>query len=504
MTARVRPFSFPSAYTVLLLVIVVCAALTWIVPAGRFDSLRYDATSRALIATRAGGEETFPAEQATLDRLGIRIRLDQFLNGSIRKPVSIPGTYHTVAPNRQGLLDILKAPVLGTIDAVEVVLFVLIIGGFIGVVDGSGAFAAGIAALVRRLRGRETWLIIIATAAISIGGTTIGFAEETFAFYPLLVPVFLAAGYDRLVPVAVIFTGTSIGTEFSTTNPFSTIIASHAAGIAWTSGLIGRSLAWAIATALSIAFIIRYAQRVRREPTCSLVAGVEVATPPAAENSLPIAGAPNSLSARSSLLLIVFGLTFAVMIYGVVRLQWWFLEMTTLFFVSSLVIGFIEWRGEKAFLSAFLGGANALLSVGLIIGLARGATIILERGEMSGTILQFASTHVAHMTSVPFIVSLLFVYVALGFFIQSSSGLAVLTMPIMSGLSDVAGVPREQIINAYMWGMGLISFLAPTGLLLPSLAMVDVRFDQWLRFIWPLVLMIVGLAALALVLGVIL
>lgn len=190
------------------------------------------------------------------------------------------------------------------------------------------------------------------------------------------------------------------------------------------------------------------------------------------------------------------------MIYGVVRLEWWFPEMTTLFFVSSVVIGLIEWRGENAFLTAFLGGANALLGVALIVGLARGATIILERGEMSGTILHLASTQVAHMTSVLFIVSLFFVYVVLGFFIQSSSGLAVLTMPIMSGLSDAAGVPREQIVNAYMWGMGLISFLAPTGLLLPSLAMVGVRFDQWLRVIWPLVLMIVGVAVVGLIIGV--
>lgn len=206
-----------------MLVIMVCAGMTWILPAGRFDALRYETTSRAFIATRAGGEETLPAEQATLDRLGIRIRIDQFQNGSIRKPVSIPGTYHEVRANRQGLLEILRAPVLGTIDAIEVVLFILVIGGFIGVINGSGAFAAIIAALVRRLRGREVWLIIIATTAISIGGPTVGFAEETFAFYPLLVPVF-AAGYDRLVPLAVIFIGTSIGTEFSTTNPFSTIM----------------------------------------------------------------------------------------------------------------------------------------------------------------------------------------------------------------------------------------------------------------------------------------
>jgi uncharacterized ion transporter superfamily protein YfcC len=236
--------SFPSAYAVLMGVIVLGAVLTWMLPAGRYDLLRYDQAHRSFVAERATGEETLSGEQATLDRLGIQIRVDQFEKGNIRKPVSIPGTYHTVTAKPQGIMAILKAPVLGTYEAIDVILFVLVIGGFIGVFQKTGAFEAGLNALVIRLRGREALLIIIVTTLISLGGTTFGMAEETLAFYPLLVPVFLAAGYDAMVSVAVIFIGTCVGTMASTVNPFSIIIASNAAGISWTGGLPGRVIMW--------------------------------------------------------------------------------------------------------------------------------------------------------------------------------------------------------------------------------------------------------------------
>ena len=265
--------SFPSAYAVLMLVIVLGAALTWMLPAGRYDLLRYDQANRTFVAERVTGEERLPAEQATLDRLGIQIQIEHFEKGNIRKAVSIPGTYHTVTANPQGLIAILKAPVLGTYEAIDVILFVLVIGGFIGVFQKTGAFDAGLNALVLRLRGREAWLIIIVTALISLGGTTFGMAEETLAFYPLLVPVFLAAGYDVMVPVAVIFIGTSVGTMASTINPFAIIIASNAAGISWTGGLPGRVIMWALATGVSIAYILRYARKVQLDPKRSLATG---------------------------------------------------------------------------------------------------------------------------------------------------------------------------------------------------------------------------------------
>src|SRR4030095_105038 len=335
MRSFANKISFPSAYAVLMLVIVLGAALTWILPAGRYDLLRYDQAKKTLVAQRATGEETLPAEQATLERLGIQIQFEHFQKGNIRKAVSIPGTYHTVAANPQDVIAILKAPELGTYEAIDVILFVLVIGGFIGVFQKTGAFDAGLNALVLRLRGREAWLIIIVTTLISLGGTTFGMAEETLAFYPLLVPVFIAAGYDVMVPVAVIFIGTCVGTMTSTINPFAIIIASNAAGISWTGGLPGRVIMWALATGVSIAYILRYARKVQLDPKRSLAPGhnhVPAAEPDAVKSK-------RDLTPKMRLLLAVFALTFAVMIFGVSRLDWWFAEMTTLFFAAALLVG---------------------------------------------------------------------------------------------------------------------------------------------------------------------
>ncbi|MCA1660186.1 MAG: hypothetical protein LC642_06585, partial [Verrucomicrobiaceae bacterium] len=286
----------------------------------------------------------------------------------------------------------------------------------------------------------------------------------------------------------------------STVNPFATIIASNAAGISWTVGLNGRVLMWIVATSISIAYILRYARKVRVNPALASAAPAilpEVSPAPAL--------APHTrLTPQMGLLLAVFILSFVVMIYGVSRLGWWFPEMTTLFFAAALLLGIIHRPGERVFVETFVAGASELLGVGLIIGLARGATIILDRGEASGTILQYASSQVAQIPGAPFIIALLFVYIVLALFIQSSSGMAVLTMPIMSALADIAGVPREQIINAYAWGLGLMGFVAPVGLVLPSLAMVGIRYDTWLRFIWPLVAILTGVSILFLAIGVML
>ncbi len=499
-----RPrFSLPSAYTVLMAIVVLAAAATWVLPAGRYDTLRYDDGRQLLVATRPAGEEPLPATQATLDRLGIGINVGQFLNGSIRKPVSIPRTYHAVAAHPQGPLAVFQAPILGIYDSIDVVLFVLIIGGFIGVFNRTGAFDAGIQVLVRRLRGREGWLVVIVTALIAVGGTTFGMAEETLAFYPILVPVFLAAGYDLLVPVAVIYVGSCMGTMASTSNPFATVIASDAAGVTWTAGLWGRLAMWGIGLAISIAYVLRYARRVKADPSRSLVKSRAAEPPPAVavEHEGRTSAAP-AFSGRVKLLLALFALTFVVMIYGVSRLDWWFPEMTTLFLTSAVLVALIQRTSERAFIHGFIEGAKDLLGVALIIGIARGVTIVLDHGLVSGSILYYAAGVVQHMSGVAFILGLLVLFFVLAFFIPSSSGLAVLTMPIVGALAVVAGVPREQVVNAYLYGQGIMGFLTPAGLVLPSLAMVNVRFDTWLRFILPLVAMLAVLSALFLSFGV--
>ncbi|MEM9920888.1 MAG: YfcC family protein, partial [Bacteroidota bacterium] len=478
----------PTALTVLLIIAAFVAGLTWLIPAGAFERLAYEKEKNQFVHKAKDGDKVYPATQESLDQLGIKIPLEKFTEGDIWKPVGIPGTYHRLEPRPQGLVAFIQSPLQGITKAIDVILFVLIIGGFIGVVNYSGAFDAGVAWLAKTLKGREALLIVFITSLIAVGGTTFGLAEETIAFYPILVPVFLAAGYDAMVALAAIYIGSSIGTMCSTVNPFSAIIASDSAGINWTTGIYGRLFMLTAGTSICLWYIIRYAQKVKKDPSKSIIFDQKEAI----EKQFGTKGeaAANNFNNRIRLILLAFITCFVVMIYGVSKLDWWFMEMTTVFFVGSVLIGVIAWMGEKTFVAEFVKGANDLLSVALIIGLARGVTVLMEDGLISDSLLQYSSNIVEGTPKGIFINLMLFLYAGLSFFIPSSSGMAVLSMPIMAPLGDVVSVSREFIVNAYQYGMGLMAFITPTGLILASLAMVNVTYDKWLRFVMPLLLIL--------------
>ncbi len=482
-----KKFQFPTAHTVLLIIAGLVALMTWLVPAGQFDRLGYDKDKKEFTQTGEGADKTFPGTQETLDQLGVNIPLEKFTSGDIWKPVGIPGTYHELEPKPQGFAAFLHSPLKGIMGAIDVILFVLIIGGFIGVVHFTGAFDAGVAWLAKTLKGRETILIVLITCMIAVGGTTFGLAEETIAFYPILVPVFLAAGYDAMVALAAIYIGSSMGTMASTVNPFSAIIASDSAGINWTSGINGRFFMLVTGVLICLWYIIRYAEKVRKDPSKSIIFSqkeeIEALFLSKRTEEVPFTN-------QIRLILFLFIASFAVMIFGVSRLDWWFLEMTTVFFVGSIIIGLVAWMGEKPFVQAFVKGANDLLSVALIIGLARGVTVLMDDGLISDTLLYYSSTSVEGMPKGIFINVMMFLYAGLSFFIPSSSGMAVLSMPIMAPLADVVNIGREFVVDAYQYGMGLMAFITPTGLILASLTMVNVTYDKWLRFVMPLLLIL--------------
>ncbi|MEP2771327.1 MAG: YfcC family protein [Fulvivirga sp.] len=488
-------FRFPTPYTVLMIVIAIAAVATWLLPSGNYDALVYNAADDVFEITSVDGDTTIPASQAALDEMGILIAIEKFKEGKINKPISVPDTYTEVPSEPQGIAEVIFAPIKGMYEVVDIVLFVLIIGGFIGVFNSSGAFDQGIGYLANKLQGRESLLIILVTSLIAVGGTTFGMQEETLAFYPILVPVFLAAGYDLIVPVAVIYIGSCIGIMGGTINPFGTIIASDAAGVNWTIGFYSRLAMLLIGAAASITYIVRYANRVKKDPTKSFLYGLGLKSP---FSKVEEGKKVEKLSLATKALLTLFGTTFLVMIYGVSVLGWWFEEMTALFLVAAILMGVLQRVGERDFVKDFISGAEDLLGVSLIIGIARGVTVILNEGQVSDTILFYAANAVDGMSGIVFLPSLMAVFFIMALFISSSSGMAVVTMPIMSSLAQVIGVPQEEIVNAYLFGFGLMNFITPTGLILPSLAMVNVNYNTWLKFMWPLmsILAVIAIAIL--------
>ncbi|MEL7003600.1 MAG: YfcC family protein [Bacteroidota bacterium] len=494
-----RPkFRFPTPYTVLMLAIVITAIATWLLPAGVYDKMSYNQDSKMFEIETVDGKVSIPATVQELKDRGISIPLSKFEEGKINKPISIPGTYQQVTSKPQGIMSVIFAPIQGMYDTIDIILFVLIIGGFIGVFNSSGAFDQGIAYLSKRLKGKEGILIILVTFAVSIGGTTFGMQEETVAFYPLIVPIFMAAGYDLLVPVAVLFVGTTVGIMGGVINPFATVIASDAAGISWTIGIYSRVAMLVIGTSLGIAYILRYANKVKKDPTQSLLYGKRIKSPFSAVKSDEIDA---KLTTKTQLLILLFAATFVVMIYGVSSLDWWFKEMTALFLVSAVIIALLQRTGERNFVATFFTGAKDLLGVSFIIGIARGITNLMNEGRISDTILFYATDLVEGTSGIVFLPALMIVFFVLTLFISSSSGLAVVSMPIMSALAPVVGVPTEEIINAYLFGFGLMTFITPAGLILPSLAMVNVDYSTWIKFIWPLMVILALLATAILWVG---
>ena len=483
-----KKLKFPTAQTILIIIAGFVTLLTWLVPAGKYDSLAYNTIGNTFTKTSIEESVELPATQETLENLNIKIPIYKFTSGDIYKPIGIPNTYKELESKPQGLAALAKSPIKGIIAAADIIFLILIIGGLIGIMNLTGAFDAGISWMAKTLKGREYILIILVTTLIAAGGTTFGLAEETMAFYPILIPVFLAAKYDAMVGLACIFLGSGIGTMCSTINPFSTIIASDAAGIAWTMGLNNRLIMLFVCLVITILYILRYAKRVKADPSKSIIYD-QKETLEKVFGIKPM-NTTTEFTNRLRLITLVFSLCFVVMIVGVSFLDWWFVEMTTTFLVGAILIGIIGKIKETVFVEVFAKGAASLLSVAFIVGIARGVTILMEDGLISDTILYYASTITEGMNKGVFTNVMLFIYGGLSFFMPSSSGMAVLTMPIMSPLADTVNIGRETIVNTYQYGMGLFYLINPTSLILAALAIVKIGFNKWVQFIMPLLLLL--------------
>lgn len=449
---------FPTAYTILFVLIILMAGLTWIIPAGKFDRV---------------------------------------MNEAVGREVALAGTYKTVEPNPQGFVDIMLAPTAGfynpdnnTANAIDVSLFVLFLGGFLGVVNATGSIDTGITSAMRRLKGREVWMIPILMSLFALGGTTYGMAEETLAFYPLLIPAMLVAGFDTMTAVAVILIGAGIGTLGSTINPFATVIASNAAGVAFTEGIILRFVLLFGGLAICVAYVMRYALQVKTNPQRSIVAA-QADSNHKVFLSGGVGEGTDTLSGTQSIVLVLFAATFAALIWGVSSQGWWMAQMGALFLGMAIVVGLIGRLGEKRLVATFVDGARDLLGVALIIGLARGIVVIMEQGLIADTILNAAAGAAGGLPKLAFINLIFWIEVAMSFLIPSSSGLAVLSMPIMAPLADFAGMNRDLVVTAYQSASGLVNLITPTSaVVVGALAIGRIAYDRWIVFVWPLLLIL--------------
>jgi uncharacterized ion transporter superfamily protein YfcC len=470
-----RGFRFPSAFTVLFGVTLAVWLLAFLIPTGRYA---LDEGGRPI----PGSYESVDAGLSFADRL-----YELFM-------APVHGLYG-VQSTETGYIGAYESGEL--FGAAGVFLFVVAIGIFITMTMRSGAIEAGIGHISARFGDRSTVLIVLLMCVFAVGGTTMGMAEETLGFYGLIVPLALALGYDRLTAAAVIILGAGVGTLASTVNPFATGAAAAAAEISIGEGIALRAVMLLVLTAVVIGFVVRYARRVQRDPSRSLV-GFR-------DEDLELVGsaqAPELTGRRKAVLWLVAG-TFAAMVFAIVpwaqvihgpaadsygwQLDWYFPELAGLFLMMAIVVGLVAGMGEKGMTDTIVRGAGDFIGAGLIIVLARGVTVIMSNSMITDTILSSLERAVSGTSSVLFAALMYVVNVPLAFLIPSSSGHATVAMPVLAPLADFAGVGRELAVTAFQSASGWMNLFTPTSaVVMGGLALAGVRYDKYLRFIAPL------------------
>ena len=430
------------------------------------------------------------------------------------------------------LSDFCTAPIKGFADALPVCLFVMILGGFLGMMTETGALDNGIAVLVQKLKGNEIMLIPVLMLIFSLGGTTYGMCEETVPFYALLAATMMAAGFDPMVGAATVLLGAGCGCLGSTVNPFAVGAAVDAltgVGIEVNQSIIiglGAVL-WIVTTAMSIFFVMSYAKKVKADKGSTILSMQELKDAEEAHGKAA-SEVHNEvkLTGRQKGVLIAFAFTFVVMIVGFIPLadlnegvanffdagavydadgnavvqgwsalitglpigQWYFDEASTWFFLMAILIGIIGGLSEKQIVNTFITGAADMMSVVLVIALARGISVLMANTGLDVYVLDAAANALAGLSGVIFAPMSFLVYFGLSFLIPSTSGMATVSMPIMGPLAVKLGFSPEVMVMIFSSAIGVVNLFTPTsGAIMGGLALAKIEWTTWLKFALKLI-----------------
>ena len=502
---------FPSAYTILIIFEVFVFILLYIIPRGKFDSIEYS-NGKFIIKSPLAKDLELNATQKVWDDYGINIKLENFEKGYIKKPIAIPNTYHKLEDGTTYFYDLFLYPIKGLINSADISFFLFVLGGNLNILIEMEAFSGGMAALSRITKGRGFLLAILVFISISIGGSTFGMSEETWAFYPILTPIFLKSGLDGILSMVPLYMGSLIGYIFSTLNPFNVVLGSYSAGINFIDSLIFRVINFVIADVITILYLYFYYRRIKKDETKSATYNIKKEIEDKflnkeknkkekkeenddEENPLISKEKENKenkieFTLRQKIALFIFFITFIVVIVGVIVLGWWFNEMTAGFFISAIILIFISGKGEDEGIKSFVRGGGDFFGVALVIGIGRGINITLDEGKIIDTILYYLSKLVTELPKIVFAIAMLFTFFFLGFFIQSSTAMAVLSMPIFAPLADNINCKRDVVINAFIFGQNFIGIITPAGSILIVLQFVGIKFNYWFKFIWPFMIIL--------------
>ena len=495
---------FPTAFTVLALVLVVVWVASFVIPSGTYES------------DKAGAP--IPGSYTELpDCTGERGEgpcVDKSAGEQLQELwTSVPNGLYGIE-NARGDVDPFNSGFL--YGSAMIFLFVLAVGAFVSVTMQTESIQTGIGRLALRFKHSGSALVIVLMSIFALGGTTYGMWEETLGFFALLVPLVLALKYDRIVAASIIFLGAGTGVLASTVNPFATGVASDAAGIDVGDGIILRVLMFVVLVGMAIGYVLLYCRRIRLDPSKSIV-GI---SPADADEAKELVEDVPELTGRQKAILGVFFAAFAIMIYGFVPwndvmdtifgAEWpfptfetfYFAESSVVFIVAAVVIGLIGRLGEERTVNAIVSGAGEFLGAALIIVLARAVTVVMKDASITDTIIHWTEDAVQGSSGGIFGPLAFLVNLPIAFLVPSSSGHAALIMPILAPLADFAGVQRSTAVTAYQSASGLVNYITPTSaVVMGGLVLAKVRYDHYLRFALPFVGMVAVVVCIFLALG---
>ena len=436
---------FPNAFVIMLGVILLAWVLTYLIPTGSY--------------------------QRSLDPE----------NGTNRV---VHDSYQPLEAESVGAFDLLNLIPKGLIDRADLIVLILLVGGSFYVIEKTGALGQVLGRVIGILKGKESLALILVSVLFAAAGATIGLQEEVIAMTPILIAFTRSMGFNALVALAISFGSAILGAAFSPMNPFAVVLAQGEAEIPLLSGSVFRLVVMLVALILWITYCIRYAKRNRI-------------------SAEPMSSESGRLTARSIWIMVLLCLTFSAVTYGLLSLDWGFNQITACFFALGITAGLISGMGLNGTTQTFVSGMKEMTFAAVILGLANCIPLILTQGGVIDTIIFALFTPMEGLPSSGSALGMMLSQAILHFPVSSYSGQALLTMPILVPLADLVGVSRQVCVLAYQYGAVNMDLVVPTnGALMGILAIANIPYNQWFRFIWKPALMILALGGLAVVVGV--
>ncbi len=456
----IKQFKVPHVYAIIFALMVIFAVLTWIVPSGSYQRQEVNGREVTVAGTYEQSEKTYIDEE-TGDEVDLR----------------------------QGVFDVLQAPTRGIQEAIEVVAFILIVGGSFQVITKTGAITSGMGRVVRRFKNKDILIIPIAMVLFALGGTSFGMAEETLPFFAIFMPIMMAMGFDSMTAFMVVFVGARTGYIASTINPFNVLIAQGILGIQGNPQLWLRMIVWVVLTAVAITWVVLYARRVKKNPESSITFEDDIA------KKVEFAADESALDAeftgRQKGVLAVFIAGMCLIIWGLVTQGWYMNEISAVFLAMGLLAGVIAGFSQDVIAQEFVAGIADFAFSAIVVGLARGILVIASDGMIIDTILNALATGLGGIPAVLFTTLLYAVENLLAILVPSSSGLAALTAPIFGPLTELMGLNPEAAVWALSMGSATMSLICPTSaILVAGLGVCKIKLGQWWKTVWKFFLVV--------------